>query len=414
MNKPPVFPTRITSLDAVRGVAALIVLFCHLQHSFLPHFFGGIAETKEGTWGLAPVSFFLNGGEAVALFFVLSGFVLTQRFFESRKILDIPDSILKRWPRLAGPVVLVSLCSGFLMGFGFYHNIQVSTMNGSWWLKHGFDWAPRGLQDVIHALKQGVAGTFFTGISDYNGAFWTMHYEFLGSIAVYSLAFFVILFSKRFDWRLILVGLLALWIREVIRFPFLASFILGTLLALVYTRFPKFVWENAYSLWIGGIFCMLIGGFTISENDLPTRFYQILGSDSVEGRLCVRYFLYSVIALFFLSSALWSPQVRDFLSRPLLRKIGHLSFPIYLIHTPVICSVGSWVYLALHPQGAAIAATSAIFASILVTFALSIPLAAFDDLWLLIVRRITPFKTLWRLYSGKTPALGQTATSGSN
>ena len=404
MNKSSATFARITSLDALRGLAALVVVFNHLQHSFLPHLFSGSEKNITGTWSMVPVSFLLNGGAAVALFFVLSGFVLTQRFFESGKILDIPDSILKRWPRLAGPVVIVSLISGAVMGFGLYRSYQLSVVNGSWWLARAFHWAPRGTGDVLNALKQGVWGTFFSGVCDYNGAFWTMHYELLGSIAVYALALVVIIASRKLDWRIILIGLITLWIREAIRFPFLGSFVLGAVLALIYTNARGLVWRNRISLFLGAILCVVIGGFTIPENDLPQKFYAFLGADSVEGRLCVVYFLYSLIALFFLSAALWAPGIRDFLSRPLLRKLGHLSFPIYLIHTPIMCSIGAWLYLAFYLHGIPLAVISASVVSLMLTILLAIPLAAFDDRWLVIVRRITPVKTIWRAWKKRPPA----------
>ena len=399
MSKPSSFTTRITSLDALRGLAALVVVFNHLQHSFLPHFFNGHGKIMTGTWQMVPISFLLNGGAAVALFFILSGFVLTQRFFESGKILDIPDSILKRWPRLAGPVVIVSLLSGGLMGFGLYRSFELSAVNGSWWLSRSFNWTPRGMGDVWIALKQGVWGTFFTGTCDYNGAFWTMHYELLGSIAVYALALVVMIASRKLDWRIILVGLIALWIREAIRFPFLGSFVLGAVLALIYTNTRGLVWRNRTSLFLGAVFSVVIGGFTIPENDLPQKFYVFLGADSVDGRLGIVYFLYSLIALFFLSAALWAPGIRDFLSRPLLRKLGHLSFPIYLIHTPIMCSIGAWLYLALYRHGIFWAVITACVVSLILTLLLAIPLAAFDDRWLLVVRRITPFKAIWMIWN---------------
>lgn len=405
---------RITSLDALRGLAAVVVLFCHLQHAFIPGFCPEVDGGHGGKWTMVFPSFFLNGGMAVAIFFVLSGFVLTDRFFKSGCITEIPDAITKRWPRLAGPVLIVSFLSGLLMGVGLYCNLKVANLNGSWWLAQAYNWKPSGVYDVIAALRNGAWNVFFTQKVPYNGAFWTMHFELMGSIAVYLMAVGAIPTMKRLHWSVVALGMFALWLREAIRFPFMGCFAAGVILALVHTKMPHIAWKNRPTLVAAMLGCMILGGFTTSENDLPADFFRILGKDSTEGRICVHYFLYTLIALVFLSAALWSQGPRNFLSHPYLRRLGHLSFPIYLIHTPVICSLGSWVYLELHPQGAAIAATSAIFVSILVTFALSIPLAAFDDRWLLIVRRITPFKTLWRLYSGKTPALGQTATSESN
>ncbi len=397
--------SRILSLDALRGIAALIVLFDHLQNSFLPHLLGGEGDHKTGVWYLVPLCFLLNGALSVALFFVLSGFVLTQRFFESGRILDIPDAILKRWPRLAGPVVIVSLLSGLMMGFGFYRNLSVSNLNHSYWLTQAFQWQPRGFEDVINAFNQGIAETFFTGVRDYNGAFWTMHYEFLGSLAVYALTLFVILIPKRLDWRFVLMFLLALWIREVVRFPFLGTFVIGTALSYCYTKSPPIIWEKKWLIFMGFAFCITLGGFTITQNDMPESFYAIVGGrENSSGRLILTYFLYSLISLFFLTTALWAPFVRDFLSTPLLRKLGHLSFPIYLIHTPIICSVGSWVYLAIFPHSVGGAVVCAILVSIVLTLVLSVPLAALDDQWLLIVRRITPLKSLLKLWNGRDGA----------
>ena len=394
MNNPSGRPARISSLDSLRGIAALVVLACHLQHSFFPDLYRHLKADQEGTLDLVPITFLLNGGAAVALFFVLSGFVLTQRFFESGKIVDIPDSILKRWPRLAGPVIVVSLVSGFLIGFGLYRNLPVAAITHSWWLKGSFNWSPRGYYDVLHALNQGAVGTFFTGVCDYDGALWTMYFEFLGSIGVYVLAALLILSSRYIDWRLLLLGLFFIWARELIRFPFMACFLLGTMLALFYTKVPGLVWRTNAYFWIGLMLCVLGGGFSVTENDLPDRFYSFLGMDTVQGRLSIRTLIHSLIALFFLAAGLWMPSIREFLHRPALRKLGHLSFPIYLVHTVIICFAGARVFLLIHPHGVLLASVSAIIVSVVLTILLSIPLAAFDDLWLLLVRKITPVKTL--------------------
>jgi peptidoglycan/LPS O-acetylase OafA/YrhL len=405
---------RITSLDAIRGLAAVVVLFCHLQHAFLPGFYHDVEGGHGGKWSMVLPTFLLNGGMAVAIFFVLSGFVLTDRFLKSGWITGIPDAVIKRWPRLAGPVLIVSLISGFLMGFGLYCNLKVAGLNGSWWLTQAYNWKPSGVYDVIAAIRSGAWDVFFTQNVPYNGAFWTMHFELLGSIMVYFLAAVSIPMMKRFHWTLVSVGMLVFWLREAVRFPFMGCFVAGVILAILHTKIPCLAWRNRSTLVAAMFGCVIIGGFTTSENDLPVGIFKILGKDSTEGRICVHYFLYTLIALIFLSAALWSLGPRNFLSHPYLRRLGHLSFPIYLIHTPVICSLGSWIYLTLHPHGVEVAATFAILASIIVTFTLSIPLAAFDDRWLLIIRKITPFKSLWELCAGKANSLGQKANFWNN
>jgi peptidoglycan/LPS O-acetylase OafA/YrhL len=63
--------------------------------------------------------------------------------------------------------------------------------------------------------------------------------------------------------------------------------------------------------------------------------------------------------------------------------LGALSFPIYLTHLPVICSIGAACYLTLYPHFGSAMATAATLATIfLVTFAVSIPLMTLDRWWL--------------------------------
>ncbi len=69
-------PRRLTSLDALRGIAALSIVFWHWQH-----FFALDGDWQEGWsrdqeplfWLFKPL--YLQGWAAVDLFFVLSGFV---------------------------------------------------------------------------------------------------------------------------------------------------------------------------------------------------------------------------------------------------------------------------------------------------------------------------------------------------
>jgi len=75
MNADPVKSSRFYSLDALRGVAALCVVFWHWQHFFY-------AGTKPGHMDLARLPFarwfhlaYVRGELAVDLFFCLSGFI---------------------------------------------------------------------------------------------------------------------------------------------------------------------------------------------------------------------------------------------------------------------------------------------------------------------------------------------------
>lgn len=381
-------PRRIHSLDTMRGLAALIVLANHLQHSFLPSLFGTFMPQAPGRLIMAPLAFLLNGGCAVALFFVLSGFVLSERFLAASKISSLPDTVIRRWPRLAGPALAVNLISGLLMGWGLYMNTSVAEHNGSWWLKGLFNWTPMGVHDLITAAKEGAVTTFLSGACTYNVPLWTMHFELLGSMIIYALSMLVVLGGKFLKTELLFAILGLAYLRECFRFPFMACFILGVIFALLHVRFPRIVWKNLPLLILGLILSILVGGMTLQENDLPECILKGLGINSLQASTSLHYFLYSCVAVYFLGLSLWCPFLSSLLSLPVMRDLGRLSFPIYLIHTPVICCVGCRVYLLLMMRSPFVATLAAIIVSVATTLLLALPLAAFDDLWISLVRHL--------------------------
>jgi peptidoglycan/LPS O-acetylase OafA/YrhL len=66
--------------------------------------------------------------------------------------------------------------------------------------------------------------------------------------------------------------------------------------------------------------------------------------------------------------------------------LGRLSFALYLLHVPVLCSAGAAAYLAL--GGGMAGALVASGVTVVATFALSVPLARFDVWWTRLVGRV--------------------------
>ena len=80
---------RVTALDGLRGWAALSVMFCHMMQTS-PSIWAAFTETSHANVSkfsiseiltYTPLHLFWAGGEAVALFFVLSGYVLAAGFW---------------------------------------------------------------------------------------------------------------------------------------------------------------------------------------------------------------------------------------------------------------------------------------------------------------------------------------------
>ena len=107
---------RIKYLDGLRGVLAVIVFVHHYFYLFCPDLvFGGNYEdfTNTGAFSfykiiaLTPINIFFNPGMAIHFFFLLSGYVQTQSYFLNPDVSFLQKSMLKRYFRLAIPVVSV-------------------------------------------------------------------------------------------------------------------------------------------------------------------------------------------------------------------------------------------------------------------------------------------------------------------
>jgi peptidoglycan/LPS O-acetylase OafA/YrhL len=111
-NLPMYTPSkRIEYLDSIRGLAALFVLLSHTVGAF------AWPETYAQVWTLPFISIFFNGPEAVAMFFLLSGFVLARPYISddppsrSVRTIFLPTFYLRRFIRIWIPWFFVFLLS---------------------------------------------------------------------------------------------------------------------------------------------------------------------------------------------------------------------------------------------------------------------------------------------------------------
>ncbi len=74
-------------------------------------------------------------------------------------------------------------------------------------------------------------------------------------------------------------------------------------------------------------------------------------------------------------------------SRP-SRFLGRISFPLYLVHIPVLCSAGCGMVLAVVPSaGVGAAGSAALLTTVAVSIAASVPLTLLNDIWTACVDR---------------------------
>ena len=118
------------SLEAVRGVASIVVFVWHFFFAFDPNF---IFEPSRGLIGL-PIYGFFHGTAAVDLFFLLSGYVLTRRFFDTHNGHLLVLGAAKRWFRLMPLVLFSTLFSWVCYHYSLYAFENAALVTRSEWL----------------------------------------------------------------------------------------------------------------------------------------------------------------------------------------------------------------------------------------------------------------------------------------
>ncbi|MER8998966.1 acyltransferase [Mesorhizobium australicum] len=359
------------SLEFLRGVAALVVLNGHLLRAFAPLAEGdGDQAAQSLKRGLAFVVF--NGGSAVYLFFVLSSYVLVKRYFQSRKAEDLLLGAIKRLPRLAGPVLVAVLSSCILFKLDLYFFSDAAAVTQSTWLSR-FGNAPKLLSpetaSFADAFMEGAWRTFIYGDKSYDSSLWTMTVEFWGSMMTFALA--PIIFSLQGRWMLLSWFGVAAGTFLALQFSFLvcafpASLLLYSLLAM----------EFRPNRWVRGAMITVSVALLGYAGDAVGIYRPFAVLDFAASDIGLRQACVAIPASIMLVYAMLSmDDPPSWLSGKAARFLGDLSFPLYLVHVPVICSLGSWVLLA--SDSAALGAAAAISGSILA----ALPLMAFNNWW---------------------------------
>jgi peptidoglycan/LPS O-acetylase OafA/YrhL len=321
---------RLTHLDGLRGLAAFAVLLCHLVSSFFP--------LQMGTFFLfqTPFEIFFSGGLAVSVFFCLSGFVLSIKFIQEKRIGPLFPLLVKRYIRLALPVLLSVLLACFLLTNSFVYNQTIGRMTQSTeFLMKIYTFQP----SWIDALVNGFFSAFLPMGTQYNVVLWTMAYEFVGSCIIYSL---LVVFSI-FHWKYrgyFYLGLGVLFINS-----FFLCFIVGMVCAEVYANeLIKVTKIQCFVLFLSAIY---LGTY---PQGLPTVLFIPL--NAMMGNLPAvslprDTFAHILSATLLLITVLYSVELRSLLSSRFCRFLGRVSFSLYLVHISLICSFSSLFFLLL-------------------------------------------------------------------
>lgn len=349
--------------DGLRGLAAANVVLCHLLISVFPLGFRFLwpGAAAPGPVGIteklisAPVlSLLWNGNFPVCIFFVLSGYVLTKKFFATGDVADLTNKAMRRYIRLAVPILGSVMFAFALMSLGTSAWREVATMTGSGWLAQFWNFTPT----FADALKDGTYRAMLSGTSLYVSPLWTMQVELIGSFLVFGYAAIAPRDRRAILLAVVIVAILAFLSPQ--SWPLYAAFIAGAHVGQLKGKQPRAYVAAAVVLAI------VFGSYDASPlydwtTWISPNFYMRKHLFNVLGGIAVVYAVRAGLG------------ARLLVSRP-VQFLGRISYALYLVHFPLVLTLFSGIFLSLAARGWTRAPAAGV--AMAVTFAVACVLAS--------------------------------------
>jgi peptidoglycan/LPS O-acetylase OafA/YrhL len=284
----------------------------------------------------SPFTFLLNGNFMVAIFFVLSGFVLSRKYFLGNDINYLISASARRFLRLFIPAAVSIFISFLLIKLSLNYNLFAGELSRSSWLKNLYDY-PSSLK---HFLQELFYKTMFLGNNYYVNTLWSISYELYGSFLVFGLLFF----THNLKNKLAVFMLLILVVIFADFSVYYIAFILGIIINYMPLVEYKFKLRNNYFIIIVLLILgLLLGGFPSTYNVAGT-FYSICSNKFIVSN----YKLIHIIGgVFFILSVYLSDFFQKIFSKQIFIFLGKISFSFYLLHPIILTSFSSYIFLVL-------------------------------------------------------------------
>jgi peptidoglycan/LPS O-acetylase OafA/YrhL len=378
-------PARDGSLEALRGIAAIVILLGHTIISFFPSLYGTFGES-DPAFALNRTPFFalINAQAAVTFTFVLSGFVLTRRYFATHDNDIVWLGMMKRWPRLAGPALISVIAgwAGFVLGIYWYR--EASALFKTPWLESFGAGSPDPsiVYNFGFAVADGAVLSFVRRGSMYNSVLWTMTYALSGSLMILMLAVVAVKFRRLHTGLRATLALITFVVVGYVS-ALLAALVIGSVLSWVSVARPIRV--SRLAACVGLLLAFYLLGYSLGAK--PYTWLTSVGAGLQYGQYV--WILASVLAIVCVEGSRVLPRSP---SGRIGAFLGSMAFPIYLLQVVVICSIGSHTFVAAakilpSPYPALLAC----IVSVVGTFVAALPLRRFDLWWVPAISRVSAF-----------------------
>lgn len=349
---------KLNYLEGLRGLSCMVVIFDHCVNEFMPSFrhmgSQGVTGWFKDVIAMSPLNIIYSGLTPVFIFFVLSGYVLSYKFHETGNVKYAFSGAIKRYFRLAGPVL------GSMLFLYIVYRVSMA---------FGADGSTLSLFDVF---KESFIQVFFVGGSLHNGPLWTMKTELIGSILVFAL----MLITNSSKWRAFtyLVSMVYFYDSNFLLFIF------GMFLCDVYTTgyLKGFVETQNKKILIPLLLISLyfISYPTVRNHVEVAGIYRLLNID-IHGGEGARFRLWHVTGVMLLFYCITNLSfLKEFFSKSFCLTLGRLSFSVYVLHYPVIIFFREMGWSGGRDISSLVMMSSAVYA---ISLAASVPFERYID-----------------------------------
>ena len=301
-------------LDALRFIAAFMVLLSHARNSFFPAF-GDLPAEQQNIFSMAFTMFCRMGHEAVIVFFVLSGFLVGGRGFERIQdgSMNVSSYAIDRFARICPPLLAAIL-------FYYITSLVIPETPYSWSTAIGNLFSLQGI-----CCKSLVS------------PFWSLSYEVWFYIILGALA--VLLKAKK-DNKIILGLIVFVAVTSVfvlgLKMHYLLIWMMG---AVAYLARPVNKNKWVLLLSIVGLFASILY-FQLSK-DTRSLEYAVEGSN----KELIEIVMSLMVCLLIQQAILFEPQ--NSVLKCIEKKVGSMakfSYTLYLSHRIVFLWIVAFVW----------------------------------------------------------------------
>jgi peptidoglycan/LPS O-acetylase OafA/YrhL len=315
--------TRLTQLDGLRGIAALIVVIFHL--SLIAQPFLDTGTVGDAWWWMSdtPLRIATNGTQAVLLFFVLSGLVVAlpalrdgfswKKYYASRFL----RLYLPAWGALALAAILIFLIPR-----------DVGNVTSGIWISQANARSTPPLDLLADATLMKVGNSV-------DNVLWSLRWEIIFSLLLPVFVLVAVLLRRSWiAFALAMVGCVALTFGTPDHsnaLIYLPVFMIGTLMAARLDAIQEWSRRRSRGFWVSAFATSLLFMIASRIFAFATHSNSVLGG--------VLWSLVGVGAAGIILSAIGFGPFRSFLNRRFTQYLGRISFSLYLIHVPILATL---------------------------------------------------------------------------